>query len=57
MEGKYRGWVLHALQLCSYLQTLRCTPAMAAGVSTTLWQLADMVKALEEWESRASSNA
>jgi len=33
-------------------QTLRCTPAMAAGVSKTLWELADMVKVLEEWETR-----
>jgi hypothetical protein len=32
-------------------QTLRCTPAMAAGVSATLWELADMVKVLEKWES------
>ncbi len=32
-------------------QTLRCTPAMAAKVSTTLWELADMVKVLEEWET------
>lgn len=31
-------------------QTLRCTPAMAAGVSKTLWELADMVKVLEDWE-------
>jgi IS1 family transposase len=33
-------------------QTLRCTPAMAAGVSQTLWELADMVKVLESWEER-----
>ena len=32
-------------------QTLRCTPAMAAGVSASLWELADMVKVLEEWET------
>jgi IS1 family transposase len=32
-------------------QTLRCTPAMAAGVSATLWDLADMVKVLEAWEA------
>lgn len=32
-------------------QTLRCTPAMAAGVSATLWELADMVKVLEAWEA------
>ncbi len=31
-------------------QTLRCTPAMAAKVSTTLWELTDMVKVLEAWE-------
>ena len=36
-------------------QTLRCTPAMAAGVTKTLWELSDMVKVLEDWEaSRAS---
>lgn len=32
-------------------QTLRTTPAMAAGVTTKLWELADMVRVLEEWES------
>jgi IS1 family transposase len=32
--------------------TLRCTPAMAAGVTTKLWDLSDMVKVLEEWETR-----
>lgn len=32
-------------------QTLRVTPAMAAGVTTTLWEVADMVKVLEEWEA------
>jgi hypothetical protein len=31
--------------------TLRCTPAMAAGVTTKLWELADMVAVLEEWEA------
>jgi hypothetical protein len=28
-------------------QTLRRAPAVAAGVTTTLWELADMVKVLE----------
>jgi hypothetical protein len=32
-------------------QTLRCNPAMAAGVTTKLWELADMVTVLEEWEA------
>ncbi len=31
-------------------QSLRCSPAMAAGVTVTLWELTDMVKVLEEWE-------
>ncbi len=33
-------------------QTLRCTPAMAAGVTAKLWELSDMVKVLEEWEEK-----
>lgn len=33
--------------------TLRITPAMAAGVTANLWELADMVRVLEEWEGRA----
>ncbi len=32
-------------------QTLRCAPAMAAGVTTKLWELTDMVKVLEDWEA------
>jgi len=33
-------------------QTLRCTPAMAAGVTAKLWEIADMVKVLEDWEAQ-----
>jgi len=32
-------------------QTLRCTPAMAAGVTAKLWELTDIVKVLEDWEA------
>ena len=32
-------------------QTLRITPAMAAGVTPKLWEMSDMVKVLEEWEA------
>jgi IS1 family transposase len=32
-------------------QTTKVTPAMAAGVTTKLWELADMVRVLEEWEA------
>jgi hypothetical protein len=33
-------------------QTLRCTPAMAAGVVDTLWSMDDMLQVVEEWEAR-----
>jgi hypothetical protein len=32
-------------------QTLKITPAMAAGVTNRLWEMADMVKVLEGWEA------
>ncbi|MGB6535146.1 MAG: helix-turn-helix domain-containing protein [Xanthobacteraceae bacterium] len=32
-------------------QTLKVTPAMAAGVSAKLWEMSDMVKVLEDWEA------
>ena len=31
-------------------QTLKITPAMAAGVTSRLWEMEDMVNALEDWE-------
>jgi hypothetical protein len=31
-------------------KTLRVTPAMAAGVSKTLWEIGDIVSVLERWE-------
>src|SRR5215469_15650138 len=31
-------------------QTLRVTPAMAAGVTPKLWSLTDMVRVMEDWE-------
>ncbi len=32
-------------------QTLKITPAMAAGVTSKLWEMSDMVRVLEEWEA------
>jgi hypothetical protein len=32
-------------------QTLRVTPAMAAGVTDRLWEVSDMVGVLEAWET------
>src|SRR2546423_13698237 len=31
-------------------QTLRVTPAMAAGVTKKLWEVSDIVEMLEQWE-------
>jgi IS1 family transposase len=36
-------------------QTLKITPAMAAGVTPKLWEMSDMVKVLEEWENQNAS--
>jgi IS1 family transposase len=33
-------------------QTLKITPAMAAGVTDKLWEMSDMVKVLEDWETQ-----
>jgi hypothetical protein len=35
-------------------QTLKVTPAMAAGVTPKLWEMADTVKVLEDWEQSVS---
>jgi hypothetical protein len=32
-------------------QTLKITPAMAAGVTNDLWEMSDMVNVLENWEA------
>jgi IS1 family transposase len=36
-------------------QTLRVTPAMAAGVSKTLWSMDDVVAMVEKWEAEKSN--
>lgn len=36
-------------------KTLRVTPAMAAGVTDKLWEMADIVKVLENWEGQNSN--
>jgi hypothetical protein len=36
-------------------QTLKIAPAMAAGVTSKLWEMADMVKVLEDWEAAIDS--
>ena len=37
-------------------QTLRVTPAMADGVSKTLWSMDGVVKMVKEWEAARDGN-
>jgi hypothetical protein len=37
-------------------QTLRCSPAMEAGVTTKLWSLEDIVGIVDEWEKANAQN-
>ena len=48
----HAGDPLHALQFVRIHQSLRITPAMAAGVTDTLWSLADMVRVIDDWEAK-----
>lgn len=45
---------LHALfyNFCRIHQTLKVTPVMAAGVTTRLWEVSDIVDVLEAWETK-----
>lgn len=47
-----------AYNFCRIHGSLRCSSAMAAGVSKTLWDISDLVKMIEEWEENqcAASN-
>jgi len=36
---------------------LRVMPAMAAGVTDRLWEIGDVVKMLEDWESQQKQAA
>lgn len=38
-------------------QTLKVTPAMAAGVTDRLWEIADVVVLIEQWEAANASSA
>jgi IS1 family transposase len=38
-------------------QTLRCTPAMEAGVTDRLWSLEDMVGIVDEWEANRKAES
>ena len=53
---------IHAISLhfmyynfCRIHATLRMSPAMRAGVSDTLWDVADLVRMVEKWEAHQAS--
>jgi hypothetical protein len=37
-------------------QTLKVTPAMAAGVTLKSWEISDMVKVVEDWKACQSKS-
>jgi hypothetical protein len=45
------GATLHELPFGRIHNTLRVTPAMAAGVTDKLWEISDVVTVLEKWEA------
>src|SRR6202040_2537168 len=53
MENHAHAMALHFLyyNFVRIHQTLKTTPAMAAGVTDLLWEVADIVGVLEAWET------
>ncbi len=58
MENHTHAMALHFLyyNFVRIHKTLKTTPAMAAGVTGRLWEVADMVTVLEAWEAAALQN-
>ena len=56
MENHAHAMALHFLyyNFVRIHKTLKTTPAMAAGVTDRLWEVADMVGVLEAWEASNS---
>jgi hypothetical protein len=53
MENHAHAMALHFLyyNFVRIHKTLKTTPAMAAGVTDRLWEVADIVDVLEAWEA------
>ena len=47
----FRGAICRVLQFRPIHKTLRTTPAMAAKVTSRLWEIGDIVDVLEAWDS------
>jgi len=56
VENHYYALAIYFMHYnyCRIQTTLRISPAMAAGVSKTLWSMDDVVAMVEAWEARAS---
>ena len=54
VENHAHAVALHFMyyNFCKLHKAHRLTPAMAAGVTDRLWEVADIVKILEDWESQ-----
>jgi hypothetical protein len=50
-ENHAHMMAIYFMQFVRIHQTPRIAPAMAAGVAGKLWEIADMVAVLEEWEA------
>jgi len=59
MDNHAHAMALHFLyyNFVRIHKTLRCSPAMAAGVTKRLWEMGDIVDALEAWEATARHTA
>lgn len=58
-ENHAHAFALHAMyyNFVRIHQTLRMTPAMAAGVTPKLWEMSDVVKIIETWEAENTKAA
>lgn len=55
MNSIVQNWHYVFAHPISILQTLKISPAMAAGVTKRLWEMGDIVDVLEAWEQTSKS--
>jgi IS1 family transposase len=51
------GLHLMVYNYVSIQNTLKCSPAIAAGITSKLWEIADVVTMIEEWEKSQASES
>ena len=59
LENHALSVALHYMHynFCRIHKTLKITPAMAAGVTSRLWEMSDIVDVLEAWEAKGERPA